>query len=611
MGVASNRIDVKQAAVLAERQLERRAEPLAALFGEPDTYPERLLDIAWRQMVLNSAHDSICACSVDEVIDAVLGRYAEARQIAAGVAARAVETIASSLTEPGTVAINLSPRERSGLVEAVVVGDELEVERVQVISERVGLPGSIVLDATTVATVLGMLQSPRIDNDAWITSVSVENDDEGVHLTVGIGPEENPEINISRSKDRLSALLAARPDAPVFVSLDQPRIRRILARSQAVPGLGWRSLSPAALEHPASASNGQEGIRLGNSLVEVLIDPSSGTFALDGLPGYGRLVDVGDLGDSYNYSPPATDSLIDAPLEVELTVTEQGPVRASAQVRARYRWPDHIDGGSQRRVGEHELVVTTTISVHADERVVRVESSFVNPAKDHRLRVHLPLRQRATKSEAECAFTVVERGLEAEGRADELGLPTFPSKRFVRAGGLTVVHEGLVEYELVAVEDARAGELALTLLRSTGMLSRLGLANRPLPAGPLMAVEGLQLLGHTITARYALATGDVNPYAMADDVLLPLELTASLGGGHRPPKGCVLELSGAELSSLRRRSGQLELRIFNPSSTPSTALLPGRRGWLVDLRGRPVAAFDGRVELGPHRFATLQLSEER
>ena len=91
MGVTSNRVDVKRRGALAERELERRAEPLAALFQGPADYPDRLLELAWLEMVRNSAHDSICACSVDDVVDAVLHRYAEARAIAAGLADRAVK----------------------------------------------------------------------------------------------------------------------------------------------------------------------------------------------------------------------------------------------------------------------------------------------------------------------------------------------------------------------------------------------------------------------------------------------------------------------------------------------------------------------------------------
>ncbi len=43
MGVTSNRVDVKRSAAVTERELERRAEPFAALFLEPGDYPDRLL----------------------------------------------------------------------------------------------------------------------------------------------------------------------------------------------------------------------------------------------------------------------------------------------------------------------------------------------------------------------------------------------------------------------------------------------------------------------------------------------------------------------------------------------------------------------------------------
>ena len=52
---------------------------------------------------------------------------------------------------------------------------------------------------------------------------------------------------------------------------------------------------------------------LSNGLVSVDVDETLGSFSLDGRPGYGRLVDGGDLGDSYNYSPPRQDAFVDTP----------------------------------------------------------------------------------------------------------------------------------------------------------------------------------------------------------------------------------------------------------------------------------------------------------
>jgi hypothetical protein len=457
-----------------------------------------------------------------------------------------------------------------------------------------------------------MLHGPRIDDDAWVHDVRIAEDETGIDLTVTIGPDERPDVPIAEAKQDLYSRLGARPDVMVRVHLDQPPISRVVARAAEVPGFGWRRFTPAPLEHPVTVTEDGGLVRLDNGLVQVVVDPSDGTFAVGGLAGFGRLVDGGDLGDSYNYSPPGKDSLVEQPESVSLSVTERGPVRAKATVTATYRWPDKVDGGTQRRVGEHLVTVTTVIELRADERPVRVETTFVNPAKDHRLRVHLPLPAPARTSVAECAFGTVERGLSAEGRPDEFGLPTFPSRRFVSAGGLTVFHEGLHEYELVDVDDgpdgAGARSLALTLLRATGMLSRLGMAYRPFPAGPLTPVDGLQLVGRTITARYALAVGDVDPWALVDDIWLPLEVTSSLGGGDRPAVGSGLNVSGAVVSSLRRSAGSLELRVFNPGGEPATVELGGRSGWLVDLRGEPLGAVAGSFGIGPFAFTTVRLA---
>ncbi len=118
---------------------------------------------------------------------------------------------------------------------------------------------------------------------------------------------------------------------------------------------------------------------------------------------------------------------------------------------ARYHWPECIEDGE--RIRGRDVTVETLIELHAGERFARVTVELDNQCLDHRLRAWFPLPIPAMSSTAECAFAVVERGLTAEGGPTEVGIPTFPSRRFVGAGGLTIAHEGLVEYELVDVHE--------------------------------------------------------------------------------------------------------------------------------------------------------------
>ncbi len=607
MGVGSNRVDVKQAAARAERALEHRAEPLSALFLPAEAWPGPFLELAWTLMIRNAAHDSICACSVDDVVDAVLHRYAEARHLGQGLADQAVESLARSMAEPGPVVVNPSARHRGGLVEVVAAATGPIGPDIQVLSERIGLPGSITLDGATVRGMLGLIQGARIGEDMYITDVSLAEDDTGLDITLVIGTEARDGVPVEEVKRELFTRLTARPDTEVRLLLDQPPVRRILARQGDVPGFGWSRFEPAPLVHPVHVDDPTDGpVTVANGLTTVVVDPDDGTFAIDGIAGFGRLVDGGDYGDTYNYSPPQQDSIVDRPDSVSIAVGDTGPVRATVAITSTFTWPDRVDEAMKTRVGSHQVPVVTTVELRADEPVVRVSTRFVNPQRDHRLRVHLPLPRPSATSQAECAFTVVERGLVAEGRDEETAIPTFPSHRFVSSGGLTVVHEGLLEYELVDVAGDGANTLALTLLRATGMLSRLGLSLRPMTAGPMIPIEGPQLLG-PIEVDYALALGDVDPYRMADDVLEPLITTGSFGGGDRADRGSALTVTGAEVSAVRRQAGQIEVRVFNPRPTPVSVTMAGRSGWLVDLRGRPVAPFEGSFDLRPQGIATARL----
>ncbi len=105
------------------------------------------------------------------------------------------------------------------------------------------------------------------------------------------------------------------------------------------------------------------------------------------------------------------------------------------------------------------------------------------------------------------------------------------------------------------------------------------------------------------------AGGDVaDAYAAVDDAFLPLLVTRSAGQGDAADAGTALTVTGAEVSAVRREAGQLEVRVFNPTPDAVTVRVDGHRGWLVDLRGRSLASWEGSFELGPWRIATAQLT---
>ena len=463
MGVASNRVDVKQAAARAERSLEQLAEPLSALF-----VPGRPLAGALPRPGLDPGHPQLGPRLDLRLLGRRRGRR-RAPPLRRGPPHRRGSDRAgprrpsdARWPPPAPVVVNpIGPRTRSGLVDVVVPAVGEAGPHVQVLSERSGLPGSITLDGETVRNMLGLLQGARIDDETYVTDVSLAEDETGLDVTLVIGPE--PRDGRTGRGGQARAVHAGSRPGPTPRSGSSSTSRRSAgcwpARSRC-PGSAGRRFAPAPAR-PPGAPRGRPGHRAHpdqRPARRSTVDPATGTFSLDGVPGYGRLVDGGDHGDTYNYSPPADDTVVDTP-DVGGRRPPGSPDRSGppSTIVTTYTWPEYVDGGTHARVGSEDVTVTTTLELRADEPAVRVRTRFTNPSRDHRLRVHLPLPTPATTSRAECAFTVVERGLTAEGRPEEFGLPTFPSRRFVQAGGLTVVHEGLLEYELVDVADGPDG----------------------------------------------------------------------------------------------------------------------------------------------------------
>jgi len=648
MGVASNRVDVHQLAAHAERTLERYAEPLSALLLPPVDYPTALLEVGWQQLLLNSAHDSSCACSADDVVEAVRVRYQEARHVGEALTREAVRTLATTVDVPpsSTIVVNSTARDRAGVVRVPLPGrgpvhlvavDDGTACPTQVVHTTTTNEGiSTVVVGQKIRWVLEMMRGPELAG-ARITrvehhtlppspgasSTSTSSSDGAIEeFTFHDAAPGEAEVDLEATKEKLLAL----GESGATISIRQRRapVRDVLVATGAVPGFGWRSYRAVEGDGPATAVRA-EGLALENEHVRAVVDPSDGTLTVtcDGVTvaGLNRYVDGGDGGDTYNYSPPAVDTVVDRPDSVAVTVAESGPVRARVVVTARYSVPARAIGDeracSSRSKERVNGDIVTTYELRTDERFVRVHVEMDHRVRDHRLRAHFPLPATVDGSHAECAFAVVHRGLTAEGGPHEFGLPTFVSRRFVDCStdevGLTLFHDGLLEYEVVG----DGTELALTLLRATGYLSRSEPMLRPNPAGPLDRLEGPQLQTH-VALDYAVLlhrgrAGAVDLPAVADDVLVPLERVRGGGwrGAARPARGSALDVEGAEVSALLRDdTGALVVRVVN--RTPVDAKLTVARdgtsltGFAIDLTGAELAPFTGRAALRPWELLTLR-----
>jgi mannosylglycerate hydrolase len=566
MGVLSARIELKAALGRAERLLERYAEPLQALHCRD--WPARFLELGWNKVIDSSGHDSITGCGADAVAQQVAARLAEAEQIGSGLRDRAAVEVALRVPAGALVVLSPTPEARESLVEL-----DLEV------------PGD------------------------W-DEVALELPDGRMLATQELGR------HVPVRYDFLAL------PKPTRLETQLPPRRRLVA-SVPVPPLGWTAARPrpGRGQLPDTGPVTVDGSRIANGLVEIEVRSdgclriTAGDVTLDGVA---QLVDGGDAGDSYTYAPPTTDLEVTEPRTITLTPTTTGPLRGAIEVVRAYRWPRGLQGGGAGRSAELvEVPVTTTVELRAGEPFVRLAVSFDNPCVQHRVRLHVPLAATATASAAEGQFAVVERGLAGEGGRGEVPLPTFPARAFVAAGGAAVLLDHVTEYELVG----GGSELALTLLRSVGLISRNTNPYRVEPAGPEVEIPGAQGIG-PVSATMAVLPFQ-GPWAHAG-VAAQAEryrhdLVAARGRGPEGPLRSVAGLQiagdgGTVLSALRRRDGWLELRVVREHPEPGIATISGRftGARSCDLLGRPgppipTTAGTLHLDLHPWEIRTVQL----
>ncbi|MEJ7697581.1 MAG: hypothetical protein WKF78_13430 [Candidatus Limnocylindrales bacterium] len=177
-------------------------------------------------------------------------------------------------------------------------------------------------------------------------------------------------------------------------------------------------------------------------------------------------------------------------------------------------------------------------------------------------------------------------------------------------------------------------ELALTVLRCTGLISRNDNPFREDPAGPEVPIPGAQMLGpwrfgfalqpHAGSWSEADVLGSAEAYHLpflVVDGKAPRDTPDDPAIADRPDPGSIFALAGdgVVLSSLRRRGDWLEARLVAEihgagSSVSARAVRSGVRGRPARTPG-PTLALDAdaglALELGPSEIRTVQLLQRR
>ena len=578
-GVWSTRMPLKQANHAAETLLERYVEPLLAAAHAVRGHDDRpLLDHAWRSLLLNHPHDSICGCSVDAVPRAMHARFEAVTQLGDELCRRAVTHLTQD-AGASTLAV-FEPLPHAG---RRVAHTQLELPAGR--GEGIALYDETGAPLPLQAQVTRRPAAGRSDAEV-----------DRVELAFAL-PTRPLGLTLVRWSHDQAGAHAAPLDDPVAAVRE--------------PG-GWR------------LENGALRVTVGDDGTATLQDRDSGRE----IPLRLRLEEQGDAGDTYDFSPVPDDppryaTAAAAPPEL----VAAGPLRAALAFDLELEVPERLADDRRTRLGRVVLRARVELALDAFEEHLALAVEFDERARDHRLRLCVASGVRSDAWYADGHWHVVRRPVTPPAGEGwyQRPLPTGHQRRFsaVTDGrhGLAVLARGLPEVEPVPTDDGV--ELAVTLLRAVGWLSRDDLIARPQGAGPAMPTPEAQCQGHhrfeLAVCPFAGDTGARRLHLAAErftapprvfvagphDPRLDLKPAERPVGAEKPQRDATWRVAltpPLALSALKPREAGAGVvaRVWNPTPRP----VQGR----LEVTPRPAAAH--RVRLDETRIDAVPIADD-
>jgi len=483
-GVLSTRMWIKQRNHACETLLGKWVEPFSTFASlvtaddRPQTMinsPSSIVRQAWRLLMENHPHDSICGCSIDQVHEEMKVRFDQVEQIGEEITKQGLESLAACVTtDRGPLTTDHLPstvHDQSSIVvfnpsstartDAVTADIELppNVTEFELVDENgTSLPyqerglGSheiinMTLDTRGLQSAFGNISDGRAAG-MTVQNIKVRRAGAEVFIETIMADGGEPNLAVWNARRKEIDGYFADPSVTAYhVRARSTSAAQIVVTVPDVPGHGYRTLwvraRPAEEKAPIRLSplvkalqplarlpfvqnlatrkryarppykieNDSFAVEALKDGTLTILDKQTG-FTYRGL---NRFLDGGDCGDEYNYCPPVADR-VTAPRLKRVSIA-RGPVQQTLELELELITPLTLAPHRKSRSKEQTTVpITTTVTLTNGVPRVDIHTAVDNRARDHRLRVHFPAPFAAETGAHDGHFEVVERNV---------GVPVF------------------------------------------------------------------------------------------------------------------------------------------------------------------------------------------
>jgi alpha-mannosidase len=546
-GVYSARMWIKQRNHYSETLLERWVEPFSTwaelLKRGDDAFlplkqhekttrlndPGPIIHQTWKLLISNHPHDSICGCSIDETHNDMISRFDQVDQVGESLTSQSLMAIQSEIDTQGpdlegklaaVTVFNASPYPKTELVsvDIDVVSDDFHFSVVDAAGNELPCEWEFeereFCESNTyrISALAGWLSGAESSghNNQRLIRASFGQDPDMPCINAEFSNFLEPDTqNLESALAEIRSMTAiSDPDSKVRVKIFNVPTVRLSFVAKDLPAMGYQTwwvrnqgvkeLLPVDWEDNEEL---QESIS--NEFFTLILTGEDGSFSLHDknnnvlYENLNTFVDRGDRGDEYNYTPPENDSFY-TPKIVSVETTKNS-LSEMMLLRMNLEIPIGLSNRRDQRSNDFvTCALDVALSLTRGLPQVNVQVVFDNNALDHRLEVRFPSGLVVDTARFDGHFQIVERPIdlpEADSTWRELPRPEVPQRAFtdvsIESHGLTIANRGLPEVAVLRDEQGKA-EIALTLLRCVGWLSRDDLWNRQGQAGPPLPTMGAQ-----------------------------------------------------------------------------------------------------------------------
>ncbi|CAN5338054.1 hypothetical protein BH10CYA1_BH10CYA1_16020 [soil metagenome] len=483
-GVLSSRLYLKRENHIAEHRIVDLAEPLQSIYYilKIADYPVYELKHAWKLLMRNHPHDSICGCSIDSVHREMQSRTVKFHELLNALDAESARAIAS----PNVPSKLLTAARTLPIVDPAQSPDRISFFNTS--GESLVSPIPFIWATEEDATGEPLLEDPeRTDIQIVASENSVE---------IFSGSENEPlvkAVNVHHGwlwSDNLPAFggktVSWTQNASINPARQLPKKVENIKRAREVVSVDAR--------------------RISNEFLSVEIEPD-GTLIVISHETRRRsrmyrlghnFRDVADCGDSYNFDPIPGDKAVTAkfigvrtalpgPLVGSLILDYEIRIPLNAEEVKKSSMTDGFPDGPSAFLRSNKTVVhkiKTEVSLRRGVPIVFFDTGWENKSSDHRLEVLMDTELDVQISFAENHFSVVKRERPhfktslPVSKGTEAPLDRMPCQRFFVANDQVFFNSGLPEYGM------DGSNVSITLLRAFSHLSRPRLQTRGGGAGP-------------------------------------------------------------------------------------------------------------------------------